>query len=144
MTNETDFTDADIDYGEGELVDQGILVSLLRAYVEARAERDNYNKRVEALAKMMKEFLVSHPGEVLYDGEHKIEARLQERSGGVTYDLISIHKADPILFQRLFDTGCLTVDAAVVKAQKDQIGGLAKYEMPKRGTTALIVERKSE
>ena len=122
--------------------DRRMLVSLLRAYHEARADRDNAVKRVDSLGKMMREFLESHPGEVLWDGENKIEARLQERSGGVTYDLIAIAHQDHVLFDRLFNLGILTVDAAAAKAQRDQVAGLEKYAMPKRGTTALIVERK--
>ena len=128
--------------GDSPVDDSRLLVSLLRAYVEARAERDNYGKRVESLGKMMKAYLEAHSGEVLWDGENKIEARLQDRSGGVTYDVISLRTHDAVLFERLFDTGCVTLDAAVVKAQADQVAGVEKYAMPKKGTTALIVERK--
>ena len=127
-----------------DAIDRRMLLGLLRAYVGLRAERDAAAKGMDALSKQIKPYLEAHPGEVLFDGESRIEASLQERSGGVTYDLISIHKADPILFQRLFDTGCLTVDAAVVKAQHDQVGGLEKYAMPKRGSVALMVDQKSE
>ena len=124
-------------------IDPRVLVSLLRAYTEARTERDNYGRRVDSLAKMLKQYLEAHPEEVLWDGENRIEARLQNRSGGETYDLVSIHASNPALFERLYNTGCLMVDAAAVKAQRDQVAGVEKYAMPKKGTTALIVEEKN-
>ena len=117
------------------------LVPLLRAYCEARTQREVYGKQTEQLGALIKAYLQSHPGEVLWDGETRMEARLQMRAG-VIYDLVSIRAKNPVLFDRLADLGCLTVDSQVLKAQLDQLPGVEDYRMPGRATQALMVEQR--
>ena len=117
------------------------LVPLLRVYCEARAQREGYGKQTEQLGALIKAYLQSHPGGVLWDGEARLEARLQMRAG-VIYDLVSIRAKNPVLFDRLADLGCLTVDSQVLKAQLDQLPGVEGYRMPGRATQALMVEQR--
>lgn len=114
----------------------GWLVNYCRARdAEAQAKNEK-----EALGKSFKEWLDENPGDVLHDGEHGLQALLQERRGTPVYDLITIAEKDPILFDRLLKTGCLQVNAAAVKVQGVQVAGVEKYAGPAPVTTALQVK----
>ena len=118
-----------------------VAVGMLAAYVDARLRVKNETFTQDKLGQLIKHYLETHE-EVLYDGEHEIEARLQERGAAPVYDLVSIQDKDPVLFGRLMQLGCLTVNAAAVKAQGQQLLGIERYAGPGKGTTALIVQEK--
>jgi len=128
---------------EIELSEQEI-VGLLKPALEEREKRDQYSRRYEALKTIIRAYFEDHPEYRLYDGESEIEAWLEERSlpGGMEVDLISLRQQDPILFQRLFDCGCLTLNHKALEAQGAQVAGWKRYAMPKGKTTALRIERK--
>lgn len=123
-----------------ELTD-AFVSGLLHQYVEAREDESIAAERKGRLGELIKHYLETHPDEVAWDGERKIEGRLQQRTNTV-YDLVSLKRNDPALYQRLEELGCLTVNAAAAKAQKAQLGGLDRYAMPGVGSTALQVEVK--
>lgn len=119
------------------------MVNLLPGYLEARSEEAEAKKRKDLIGGMLKSYLERHPEEVIWDGEAGIEASLKERSlPGKEYDLISLAKKDELLFRRLLETGCLQVNAAAVKVQGAQVGGVEAYAFPQGKTKALSVEVK--
>lgn len=118
------------------------LVGLLAPYVEAQIEESGAKKRKEIIGKAVKEWLEEHDGEELADLEHGLVATLKERGmPGREYDLVSIAKNDPSLFQRLLDLGCLEVSDAKVKVQGQQLAGVERYAFPKRVTRYLDVKK---
>lgn len=116
------------------------LVEWLPLYVRARDAEQQAKSEKEGMGKAFKDYLEAHPDDTLYDGETGLQAVLQERHGTPAYDLVTLHENDPLLFGRLLKTGCLQVNAAAVKAQGAQVGGVEKYAFPAPITTALQVK----
>ena len=124
-------------------VTREMVAYMLAPYVEARIERDAYGKTVERFGALIKDFLERNEGVVWSETrDGVIEASLQERRGTPVYDLDSIRKSDPVLFERLLDLGCLQVNTAAVKAQGQQLLGIERYAGPGKGSVALIVQEK--
>jgi len=118
------------------------LVGLLRAALEARASRDQYAKQFDQIAGLLKDYLVAHDDETLYDGENKIEAALQRRSLGESYDTANMPWT---LVQALHEARLLTVNVAGVRALTDQrlTDETKRYRQPGGETVALML-RKAE
>lgn len=82
------------------------------------------------------------------DGEHGITARLQERSGTPTFDLITaVKNGDDGALIEAAAAGMVRLDTAMFKKFRKDAGAswadaLAKYEGPGQGAVALIVETK--
>jgi hypothetical protein len=104
------------------------LVPLLSAYVESRAARDTAGQAVEQIGKLFKSYLGEHEGEVLWDGEKLIEAQMKtRRTGRRDWDLESMQKHVPHLFDWLLHHNCLTVKEDALKAAGAFAGGADKY-----------------
>ena len=126
---------------DGEALDHGQLVGLLRAALEARAQRDHYARQFDNIARLFKGYLEAHPDEVLFDGESKIEARLQRREKPANYDTASMPWA---LIQALHEARLLSVSDACVKAITDQRlqDEARRFRQPGGETLALLIEEK--
>ena len=119
------------------------MVKMLSAYVRARSEATDAKRTQDMIGDLLKGYLERHPDEVIWDGETGIEACMKERTlPGKQYDLISLAKKDALLFQRLLEMGCLQVNAAAVKVQGAQVGGVEAYAFPQGKSKALSVEVK--
>jgi hypothetical protein len=116
------------------------LVSWIVKYARARDAEQQAKTEKEGMGKAFKDFLEEHPDDFLYDGETGLQAVLQERRGTPSYDLVTLHEQDPLLFQRLLKLGCLQVNHTAVKAQGAQVGGIEKFAFPAPITTALQVK----
>ena len=121
---------------------EGQLIGLLRVYVDYRRREAEAGEVKDQVGGQLKRWLEAHPGEVLWDGETRLEGRLQQRAGTITYDLLGIEEFDPPLFNRLLRLGCLRVDAGAVKVQAEQLAGIQRYALPGKGTVALLVEER--
>ena len=118
---------------------------LLLPYTVARGELKILARDVEGLARIIKPWLESHPEETLYDGEHGITARLQQRAApGRDCDLNSMYDGSRGLFEQLLRNGCLRVDEEAIKRAGALVGGVGRYLGPKGVTTALIVEQEDK
>lgn len=116
------------------------LTALLATYVAARAERGAADDLLKTLGDRFKAWLDAHPEDELVDGERGLRAFLQPRRGTPVYDLVAIQERDPVLFERLLKLGCLSVNAAAVKAQGAQVAGVEKYASPTPSSPALQVK----
>lgn len=131
----TGYTDTDTDE-----VTRTQLVGLLRAALEARASRDQYARQYDAIARLLKDYLTAHEDETLFDGENRIEASLQRRSLGESYDTASMPWA---LIQALHEARLLTVNVAGVRALTDQrlADEVKRFKQPGGETTALLLKK---
>lgn len=124
-------------------LDEKLAVSCLVPYVEARDAATSAKKDQDRLGELIKKWLEQHAGEVVYDGEAGLEARLQERRlPGRPCDLNALLDAEPHLLAQLIRNGCLKVDEAAVKRAGALAGGVERYLGPAGVTHALIVEAK--
>ena len=116
------------------------LVGLLRSAMEARASRDQYARQYDQMARLLKDYLQAHEDETLFDGEAKIEASLQRRSLGESYDVASMSWA---LVQALHEARLLTVNVGGVRALADQRlkDEVNVYKQPGGETTALMLKK---
>ena len=132
-----------------EILDEAESNEPNRAYLEEQVKnlydvRDTINtlkKTEEHLSQLLRLYLEKHPDEKLIDGEHGIVAFLQSRNGPAPYDLVRIYKEEPHLFDRLQELGCLTVNAAAVKAQGANLAGVDAYKGFAAQTFALLVKK---
>ena len=82
---------------------------------------------------------------VLYEPERSLTAQLQDRKGVPTYDLVSLvgaGKGDALISAA--SAGMARIDHQMLTRFRNDSGSqwadlIAKYEMPGKGTTALIV-----
>ena len=120
-----------------------MVAGLLRPYIEAREQEASYGKQKSRLGELIKNYIETHDGEVVWDGENLIEAVLKERRiPGRDYDLVTMWERDRAMFERLVLTGCLKVDEAAVKRAGQNVGGVGMYAFPEKKTQALNVEVK--
>lgn len=109
---------------------------------ELRPLEDAKKKAVEQL----KQYLTLNGLDSLADDERGIVARLQDRKGSPTFDLVTLAKeTDGYALIEAAMAGMARIDATMLaRFRKDAGAGwadvVAKYEMPSTGTTALIVE----
>ena len=124
-------------------VTQELAVSMLRPYIHERTTEASAKSSKEHLGKLIKHYLETHPGEVVWDGENGLEAKLQERDvPGRPCDLHSLFERNPGLFMQLLHNGCLRVDETALKSAGALVAGIEAYMGPKGRTTALIVALK--
>ena len=137
MTNSPAFHEEDSVELTREMIE-----GLLRSYVEAREQETAYGKTKSRIGELIRHYITTHDDEPVYDGEAKLEARLQTRSGGDAYDLQRVPEDLILLLHRL---NLLTVNVAGVKAQEGREAAerLKPYRIPGNGTTALLVEQKN-
>ena len=121
---------------------EGQLIGLLRVYVDYRRREAEAGEGKDQVGGQLKRWLEAHPGEVLWDGETRLEGRLQARAGTPTYDLLGIREHDDSLFQRLLALGCVSIESKAVKLHAEQLAGVQRYAMPGKGSVALIVEER--
>ena len=132
-----------------EILDEAEANEPNRAYLEEQVKnlynlRDSIkqlSKQEEILSGLLRLYLEKHPDERLHDGEHGIVAYLQSRSGPAPYDLLRIYFEDFALFLRLQELGCLTVNAAAVKAQGANLAGVDAFKGFPSQTYALLVKK---
>ena len=123
---------------------EGYLENLLPSYAANRHAEYEARKAKDGIASLLRQWLEAHPEQVLYNGEAGIEASLRPRKlPGRLYDLTTLAKQDPALFERLLEMGCLQVNDAIVKEQGAQVGGVERYAFPQGETKALVVEVKT-
>lgn len=120
--------------------EQGELEALLVEFASTRSMKSGLETYLDGMTRRLKAWLDAHPGEELVDGEHGLRAYLQPRRGQRPYDLLSLRLADPVLFERLLDLGCLTVNPAAVKAQGAQVGGINRFAGPEPVSYSLQVK----
>ena len=123
-------------------INQVEALNLLRRYVEAREGETAFGKTKEGYGAQIKEYLAESDGEILWDGEHKLEAFLQERRLSERYDVAAMPQA---VVLALWKANCLNVDTKVLAALegKSAIALKAKpYRVPAGVTTALVVRRR--
>jgi hypothetical protein len=125
----------------GVIATQASLEGMLDDYAGCREAKAECENRMGQMSPMFKKWLDENPDEDLHDGEHGWRGYLQERRGATPYDLVAIRKNDPLLFQRLLDTGCLMVNAKAVIAQGAQVAGISKYAGPRPVTYSLQVDK---
>lgn len=114
---------------------------LMRAYVKAREAEKVAGKERARLGELIKHYL--QPGQIIYDGETGIEARLQTRQGREHYD-VSAMPAE--LVRALQAAGALQVDVDVIRALQGKSSlpdEIRPWAIPGPTSTALIVEELS-
>lgn len=130
------------DFSEAQLTH--MLLGVWKLKVAARDAADAYDKA----KKPLKDWLEAHPGDFLRDGESRCFAKLQERSGSLQIDAISLAEKEPELLVKLAALGCLKLDAGAFEksVQGKRIeGDQAKvYLMPGPGTVAILIDRERE
>ena len=110
-------------------------------------DRAAVEKHLKSLKDTVKQYLNEQGGE-LHDGEFDVTARLQERRGTPTYDLVTCVDSDEG-FDAIIEAaraGMLRVDHPMLERFRKSAGAswadvLARYEMPGTGTVALLIER---
>jgi hypothetical protein len=127
---------------EQEIDTRAKLESWLVRYEEAREAEKQARDTKDGIGKALKQWLEDNPGEVLYDGEHGLQAYLQERDApGRDCDLNALWDNDQALFRQLVRNGCLKVDEAAIKRAGGNVGGIERYLAPKARTVSLQVGR---
>lgn len=116
------------------------LIGLLRPAMEARASRDQHARQFDQIARLLKDYLTAYDNETLYDGENKIEASLQRRSLGESYDTASMPWE---LIKALHEARLLTLNVAGVRALTDQRlkDEVKVYLQPGGETVALMLKK---
>lgn len=120
---------------------QEFAANLLAPYIEAREQEAIYGKQKTRLGDLLKHYLEQHAGEVVWDGERRIEGRLQERHGTDGFEMERMPDDLVLLLNRI---GALSVNAAVIKActVQEVLDRIKPYKVPGKTTTALQVEVK--
>lgn len=116
-------------------------ILIMRGFVEARARAVDAKKGQDAIGDQLRSYLEQNGGR-LYDGETGWEAKLQEREGPATYDVLSM---DDALVLAAAHAGALNVDAKVVAALRGKtawVDEIARHKMPGKPSTALIVAKR--
>ena len=118
------------------------LVGLLQRLVELRKARKKHSDDFDDMADLFKAYLQKHPGEVIWDGEHRIEARLGETRTPESYDVFNM--PDDLIL-RLKAKQALSVDLKIMRdlQGKDSDADAAKrWRMPGGVTQRLVIEEK--
>ena len=103
-------------------------------------------RRKADLTERVKQWMALEGLGELRDGEHGLVARLQDRKGTPVYDLVRLaHDTDGYSLIEAAIAGMARIDHESLSRFRRDAGAswadvVAKYEMPGRGTTALIVE----
>lgn len=103
-------------------------------------------RRKKELIDNLKQYMALGGMDELYDGEHGVTARFQDRKGSPQYDLISAAEQHPEAVVAAAQAGMLSLDGAMLKRLRDKAGAmwadrLAAFEGPGKGSSALIVKR---
>lgn len=111
-------------------------------YVTADGEilsADELKRETEYLNALLKRAIEEH-GPLDVEGVGLL--KIQERSGGMAYDLEALYAHDLPTFVRMLEKGCLSVNAKVL-AEQVKAGNIATAPkgMALAGTPALIIER---
>lgn len=123
----------------GIIATQAFLEGKLKDLFELRVANRKTENFIAGLVEMIMLWMNANPGESLVDGERGYKGYLQPRQGATPYDLVALREQDPLLFQRLLNLGCLTVNAKAVAAQGVQVAGVSKYAGPRPVTYSLQV-----
>lgn len=132
MTNET----------ETRELSHADLVKMLGMYVDCKKERKGADDLLKTLAKPLRDYLERHPGEQIYDGERRITASLQSRTGTPEMDLMTLTADDPFLATWALNHGLLKLDKKAwggLAGKAQEMAQLERYVSPGAGSEALQV-----
>lgn len=116
------------------------IVHMLNVYAKFRDAEKTAAADKENVGKLIKGYLVKHPGEAVVDHEHGLQARMQTRNATEGYDT---SRMDSELLFRLQESHALNVDVKVIRALegRDIIAEDVKpYKVPGGTSAALVVE----
>lgn len=129
---------------EGEEFSEGRLIGLLVAFYELKRNKTDAERKYATATKPLRAYLEEHGGD-LVDGENRIRAFLQERTGGKQPDWKNLPES---LLRFLADTGCLRFDYAQFKklheAQMKGALDVDRFLMPAPGTVALQIVKEDK
>lgn len=122
------------------------LVRMLGAYADAKRQAKDAKDLMTTLSKPLREYLERHPGEELYDGERRIKAFLQSRTGTPELDLMTLAQNDDVLAFWALTHGLLKLDKKAwdgLAGKALEMAQLENYVSPGAGSEALqVVEEK--
>jgi hypothetical protein len=123
---------------------EGQLIALLKGLYEIKRQRNDLDDAYKKASEPVRAWLDAHPGEQLYDGESRIVARLQDRTGAPELDVISLYQKDPETILGLASFGCLKLDAKAwqaIQGKSISAENAKPYLMPGKASVALILDK---
>ena len=117
-------------------------VAVLASYFDLGKEESQIKRQRGIISGLIKGYLNDHPDETLYDGERRIEGRLQSRSGSPALDAAN---ATTETLRWLADNHCLNLDYRRFKTLEGkavEFHDIAKTLMPSTGSEALVVKER--
>jgi hypothetical protein len=110
--------------------------------IEVHGGRKGVEAEIKRLKDSLKGMLEDSTEQAYYAREVDVEAKLQNRQGTPTLDLITMAKDRPEILAELAVMGCLKVDWATFKTnwgKSAAVDDAKRYEMPGKGTVALLI-----
>jgi hypothetical protein len=102
---------------------------LAKALRKIRQDKHALESDEQTVGRLLRAWFKARPGEVI-QVEGQPDLSLKERNGKRSWDVKSMQESDPVLFARLLELGCLTVNGTVLdaQAQAGAVTGFKRFE----------------